>query len=232
MLLAALAALLVATADPTAAARAELDNVARRIAVLKERRLTGHNVDEELTRLLVRSEELAAQIERHAPKQQTAHAPGPSPEELRERADAVRDEADRVAAQVEDVDRSLEEVDRERRREAALEALASDSALFGESDLAGGHARSSTSGTASSAAAAADGSSSTALSAQNGASGSSGASRAARAERSRAAAVQARGASEVRALQQQRAALVDRLDALRTDAARLDAAAARAAKEE
>src|SRR5512142_2079930 len=101
MLPVALALLLAAApvVDPT---RAELDVVAARIEQLKARKLAGEDVTLELERLLVRAQDLVQRIER-ARRLETvppAAVPGPSPEELRERADAVRDERDRVAADI------------------------------------------------------------------------------------------------------------------------------------
>lgn len=222
MLAAVLAVLLAASSAPADAARAELESVAHRIAVLKERRLAGQNVDEELTRLLVRSQELATQVERSAPPARPGATEGLPPDELRERADAARDEADRVVAQIEEVDRTLVEVDRERRREAALEALAGDSMLFGEADLGG--RRSGASGGGDFAGAGPRGTAAQTLSEES--------RRTPDPERSRdPAALPARGASdEVHSLEAQRAALAARLAALRSRAAELDEAA-RAADE-
>ncbi|HYG66976.1 MAG TPA: hypothetical protein VD838_04930 [Anaeromyxobacteraceae bacterium] len=228
MFAAVLAVLLATSPGPANAARAELEGVAQRIAHLKERRLAGEPVDEELTRLLVRAQELAAAIERTSPPRRSGAAPGLPPEELRERADAARDEADRVWAQIEEIDRTLEDVDRERRREAALEALAGDSALFGDSDVGGRRAaRSSTAGTAATAATAAE--------APRGTSSAlvEDTRRRQPSERTRDdAALPAEGAAaEVRSLQAQRAALAERIAALQAEAERLDAAAKRAADE-
>jgi hypothetical protein len=224
MLAAVLAVLLVASPAPADATRTELEAVAHRIAALKERRLAGENVDEELTRQLVRAEELAAAVERSSPPPRSGRTAGPPPEELRERADAARDEADRVVAQIEEIDRTLEDVDRERRREAALEALAGDSALFGEADLGGRRSAQGAAGATAGADAPRSATSQTL---------SEGSHRTRRPERGHDdAALPARGASdEVRSLQEQRAALAERLSALQADAARLDAAAARAAEE-
>jgi hypothetical protein len=133
MLFAALALLLAVepVADP---ARAELDRVASRIERLKGKQLAGEDVTLELERLLVRAQELAQRIERErrpaAPP--PVVAPGPPPEELRERADALRDESDRMAMQLRELDRRIDAVRRERRVEAGLESLAQERALFGD----------------------------------------------------------------------------------------------------
>jgi hypothetical protein len=134
MLLAAALALLLAADAPADPARAELDRVAARIEVLKARQLAGEDVTPELERLLVRAQELAQRIERARAGEGTPPpAPsGPSPEELRERADALRDERDRIAAQLHDLDARIETVRRERRVEAGLESLSQESALFGD----------------------------------------------------------------------------------------------------
>jgi hypothetical protein len=94
----ALALLLAGVPDP-AAARAELAACAARIEELKGRHLAGEPVGRELVRLLVRSQELAAQLDRAGAALPPAPA-APSPEELRERADAARDDADRLAAEI------------------------------------------------------------------------------------------------------------------------------------
>lgn len=87
-------------------ARRELDACARRIEELKAQRLAGELQRRELERLLVRAQELAAELERT--RQATPAAPSaPSPEELRERADAARDEADRLAAEIAELDVKL-----------------------------------------------------------------------------------------------------------------------------
>jgi hypothetical protein len=222
VLAAVLATLPAASPGPADAARAELESVAQRIAALKERRLAGEPVDEELTRLLVRSQELAAAVERSSPPARSGGTTGLPPEELRERADAARDEADRVVAQIEEIERTLEDVDRERRREAALADLAGDSRLFGDGDLGGRRAARTSAGATASDAPAGP---SPALSETS--------RPADRGERPRDdAALPARGASdEVRSLQAQRAALAERLAALKAEADRLDAAAKVAAEE-
>jgi hypothetical protein len=119
---------------PPDPARAELDQVAARIERLKARKLGGEDVTLELERLLVRAQDLVQQIER-ARSSGAAPVPtaeGPTPEELRERADALRDEGDRLAVELRDLDARIEAVRRERRAEAGLESLAQERALFGD----------------------------------------------------------------------------------------------------
>jgi len=96
---------LVASADP-APARAELDACAARIEALKARGEDGAELD----RLLRRAQELAAELER-ATSEVRADA-APSPEELRERADAARDQADRLASELAALDVKLEDARR------------------------------------------------------------------------------------------------------------------------
>ncbi len=101
----AFAAFLLSSApdsDP-ADARAELDACARRIEELKARRQEGEEASRELERLLRRAQDLAASLERTVAELPPAEA-SPSPEELRERADAARDEADRLAAEIASLD--------------------------------------------------------------------------------------------------------------------------------
>jgi hypothetical protein len=135
MLLAALALLLAAepVLDP---ARAELDRVASRIERLKGRQLAGEDVAAELERLLVQAQELAQRIERERARSGGAvpspAEPGLTPEELRERADALRDESDRIAIQLRELDARIDAVRRERRVEAGLESLAQERSLFGD----------------------------------------------------------------------------------------------------
>lgn len=133
MLLAVLA-LLVAAEPAVDPARAELDRVAARIEQLKTRKLAGEDVALELERLLVRAQDLVQQIERarRLEKAPPAVEPGPSPEELRERADALRDERDRIFGELKELDARIEAVRRERRVEAGLESLTQERALFGE----------------------------------------------------------------------------------------------------
>jgi len=92
-------ALLIAANPGEADTRAELETCAQRIEELKARRRDGQAVGRELERLLVRAQELAAELDRAA----DALPPPPrmpSPEELRERADAARDEADGLSAEI------------------------------------------------------------------------------------------------------------------------------------
>ncbi len=100
-----LALALAGPPDP-ADARAELDACAARIEELKARRRAGQEAERELERLLVRAQELAAELERTRAELPPA-APSPSPEELRERADAARDEADRLSAEIAELDVKL-----------------------------------------------------------------------------------------------------------------------------
>ncbi len=134
-----LAALLAAApAAPQRDARVELDAVAAQIERLKARHLAGQDVASELEGLLVKARELAAEIERGAPPVKPpppAAAAGPSPEELRERADALRDEADRGAAAAKELEAQIEEARRAARLEAGLESLLSESNLFGEAGM-------------------------------------------------------------------------------------------------
>jgi hypothetical protein len=108
-----LAATKPASAAPPAAAppaaRAELDACAERIEEMKARRERGAELD----RLLRRAQELAAELER-ASGSLPLHPDGPSPEELRERADAARDEADRLAAEIAALDVRLQDARRSR----------------------------------------------------------------------------------------------------------------------
>lgn len=131
----AVALALLLAADPAAdPARAELEQVAARIERLKGRKLAGEDVTPELERLLVRAQDLVQRIERaqRAEKVPASAEPGPSPEELRERADALRDERDRVVAELRELDARIVAVRRERRVEAGLESLTQERALFGE----------------------------------------------------------------------------------------------------
>ncbi len=88
--------LLLVAGNPAWDARAELNAVATRIEQLKVRHMAGEDVGRELVVLLVRAQELAAEIDR---REARAPAPPPAPaSELRERADALHDEADRITA--------------------------------------------------------------------------------------------------------------------------------------
>jgi hypothetical protein len=125
-------AVLLAIAPDPAAARAELDACARRIEELKARHLAGQPVGRELVRLLVRSQELVAQLERARVELPPA-PPAPSPEELRERADAARDDADRLAAEIADLDVRIGDGRQALRAEAE--------GPIARAGLGGGHAR-------------------------------------------------------------------------------------------
>jgi len=98
-----LAAILSAGPDVDALRR-ELDEVASRIEALKARRRAGEPIeDESLEGLLVRSQELAEELERARPRPAAAPA-GADPrcelaDELREEAAALRDEAARLRAE-------------------------------------------------------------------------------------------------------------------------------------
>ncbi len=115
----ALAALMLSSAPDAEAAdvRAELDACARRIEELKARRADGELAGRELERLLRRAQDLAAELERTAQQIPVAED-SPSPEELRERADAARDEADRLAAEIAALDVKIADA-----RRAASEAV-------------------------------------------------------------------------------------------------------------
>jgi hypothetical protein len=90
------------------AAHVELDQVATRIEQLKARHALGEDVGGELHRLLVRAQELSYVIERASAPVARPLVLVPSPQELRERADAGRDEADRISAAIADVDARLD----------------------------------------------------------------------------------------------------------------------------
>jgi len=94
-----LALALALTAAPVDPARCELDGVAARIAQLKARRMAGEDVGRELRRLLVRAQELAAQLEKDRPAAPLPPAP-PGADELREGADALHDEVDRLVREL------------------------------------------------------------------------------------------------------------------------------------
>jgi len=95
-----------AAAPPAESLRRELDGVAVEIAELKARAMDGEDVRAELQPLLVRSQELAEALERHAPRISPAAAPSPSAtvEDLRGRADALYQEADAVAGELVEVE--------------------------------------------------------------------------------------------------------------------------------
>jgi hypothetical protein len=109
-------------------ARKELDVCAEQIERLKAQRRAGELARRELERLLVRAQELAAELERTRRQQlPLGPPPDPSPEELREIADAARDEADRLAAEIAELDVKLGDV----RRAAAPEQGAVSNAVLG-----------------------------------------------------------------------------------------------------
>ena len=81
---------LLASGPDAQALRRELDAVAARIEQLKARRLAGESVQGELNALLVRSQELAEELERARPNRRLAgRAASGDPD--RERADELRD---------------------------------------------------------------------------------------------------------------------------------------------
>jgi DNA repair exonuclease SbcCD ATPase subunit len=89
--------------------RAELSDLANRIEHLKVRRIHGDDVGRDLERLLVRAQELAAEIERREAALEAAPAEVvPTAAELRERADALQDEADALAAAANALDIRIE----------------------------------------------------------------------------------------------------------------------------
>jgi prefoldin subunit 5 len=96
--------------EPSAAAQAELERCAVRIEALKSRRQTGRELD----RLLRRAQELEAALERAAANLPPPTPAAPSPEELRERADAARDTADRISAEIAALDVRIEDARRGR----------------------------------------------------------------------------------------------------------------------
>jgi chromosome segregation ATPase len=96
-------ALLLAGTPDLDAARVELDTCATRIEALKAERRRGQSSRRELERLLVRAQELAAELQRARADLPLA-PPTPSPEELLERADAARDHADRLSAAIAELD--------------------------------------------------------------------------------------------------------------------------------
>lgn len=110
-----LLATLLAAGPDVAALRHELDAVAARIEELKARRQAGESVEGELTALLVRSQDLAEEIERARPRPlppASASAADPQQElvdELRDHAAMLREEAEAVAAELEAVDGEIAE---------------------------------------------------------------------------------------------------------------------------
>jgi hypothetical protein len=115
MLAAPALSLLLFAADPgelhaSAAAAAELERCAARIELLKSRHQTGRELD----RLLRRAQELEAALERAAADLPPPIPAAPSPEELRERADAARDTVDRISAEIAALDVRIEDARRGR----------------------------------------------------------------------------------------------------------------------
>ncbi len=82
----------LASSPDVEALRRELDAVAARIEQLKAQRLAGESVEGELEPLLVRSQELAEQLERALPEPATPPAAA-APDTPREHADELRDQA-------------------------------------------------------------------------------------------------------------------------------------------
>jgi hypothetical protein len=114
MLAGSLLLLLLASKDtavlPPSKAHAELEVCAERIEELKARGGRGAELD----RLLRRAQELAAELERAGADLPAPPHAGPSPEELRERADVARDEADRLAAEMAALDVKIQDAHRTR----------------------------------------------------------------------------------------------------------------------
>ncbi len=81
----------LAGAPNVEALRRELDAVAARIEQLKAQRLAGESVEGELEPLLVRSQELAEELERARPEPSPPAPSSPNPD--REHADELRDQA-------------------------------------------------------------------------------------------------------------------------------------------
>lgn len=126
-------ALALSPADVRAeAARRELADVAARIEAMKAAGVRG---GPEIEKLLARSQALAAELDRAAPRSAPAVPPSVAddPQELRERADALRDEVDRLGTTLSSVDARLREQGR-RRRAGRLAALEEQGALFAEAN--------------------------------------------------------------------------------------------------
>jgi hypothetical protein len=102
--------------EDSSSVEAELDACAARIEALKSRQEIGRELD----RLLRRAQDLAAELERTRaalPGAKPLAVPeplSPSPEELRELADAWRDEADRLAAEIAILDVKIQDARRAR----------------------------------------------------------------------------------------------------------------------
>jgi uncharacterized coiled-coil DUF342 family protein len=111
-----LIAVLAVAGPDVDALRRELDAVAGRIEQLKEQRLAGEDVEDQLERLLVRSQELAEEIERARPEPPAVAAPAEGDpgrelaDELRERAAALREQAAQLAVEAAQVDWELAQV--------------------------------------------------------------------------------------------------------------------------
>lgn len=109
-------ALLLAAASPDReVVRAELEAVAARIEQLKARHARGEDgLHGELFALLVRAQELAITLDRldHPQPVEAQHqrVRGPTPDDLRERADAARDEADRIRSALDEIERRMAQV--------------------------------------------------------------------------------------------------------------------------
>jgi hypothetical protein len=123
-----------AAPDAKAAARAELERVASRIEQLKAEQSAGARIRNELEQLLIRSQELAEEIERldRAAAPATFRSDVPDPDELRERADAMRDDADRLERSLSVLDRLIEEARRGKELQTRLRVLVEESLLFDE----------------------------------------------------------------------------------------------------
>jgi hypothetical protein len=109
-----LTVLLVAAPD-VGALRQELEGVAERIEDLKVRRAAGESVDDELTGLLVRAQELADEIDRARAPAATATPVASDPaaelaDELRARSAALRHESERLKQELAEVERRLLEL--------------------------------------------------------------------------------------------------------------------------
>lgn len=108
------------------ALRRELDGVAARIEQLKARHLAGEAVEGELEPLLVRSQELAEELERARPGLPVAPALASPADRERERADELRDQAAGLRAQAQRLGAVLAAL--EARIAAALRAATDPSA--------------------------------------------------------------------------------------------------------
>jgi hypothetical protein len=124
-----------AQTDRRQVAERDLQRVAGRIEELKRRQAAGLSVGGELEQLLVRSQELAAEIDRLRRAEGQGGRPlqaGPDPRELREQADLMRDRADRLSETLKAVDERIAGAKRERRLESRMNELADESSLFDE----------------------------------------------------------------------------------------------------